>query len=521
MTGILQKIKQNFLPVLLFAILLIVGLTVYRDYGISWDEPIQRDVGVANVQYIKGLPNSLAGMNDRFYGPIYAVFLIGVEKIAAPATLRDVFFLRHLCTFLTFFIGMVFFFFLSKNIFKHTSTALLCSVALILSPRIFDNAFYNSKDIPLLVFFILSFTLLFRYVETRKTVLLILLAVFSAITTTIRLAGILIPVLAILVMVQEFFSPSTNFKRKISGFLPKLAVFLLLFLALTFLFWPILWSNPVGHFMQALKEMSRFNWDHPVLFMGNLLPASQLPWYYPIVWILISTPIVYSCLFMVGLVQLIAGIRTSAGRFFEKQQLKLFLIAAWFFIPLIMVFLLKSVLYDSWRHLFFIYPAFLLLAFWGFEKTILLLKNKFGRINLASAALILVLGVSFISTALFMIRAHPYEQLYFNRLAGKNLSEIATRYDMDYWGLAYRSGLEYISHSDPSPGIKYVSETSPGSYTFILPQEDAKRLIWIENEKEASYLITNYRWKKSYPSYQEVYSVQVEGVKILSVFKLK
>ncbi len=520
MSGIQQRIKQIFLPVLLFAILLVVGLTIYRDYGISWDEPIQRDVGVANVQYIKGLPNSLAVMNDRFYGPIYEVFLIGVEKIASPATLRDVFFLRHLCTFLTFFIGAVFFYLLSKNIFKHSSTALLCSVALILSPRIFDNAFYNSKDIPLLVFFILSFTLLIRFVETRRMSLLILLAVFSAITTTIRLAGILIPVLVILIMAEELLRPATNFKERISHFLPKFALFLLLFLFLTILFWPILWSNPVGHFLQALKEMSRFNWDHPVLFMGSLQPASQLPWYYPIVWILISTPIAYSCLFLIGLIQLVAGIGASAGRFFEKQQLKLFLIAAWFFIPLTMVFILKSVLYDSWRHLFFIYPAFLLLAFWGFEKTILKLKNIFGRINLASAALILVLGVSFISTALFMIQAHPYEQLYFNRLAGKNLSEIQDRFDMDYWGLAYRSGLEFIS-LDKSPVIKYVSETSPGSYTFILPQEDAKRLNWIENEQEASYLITNYRWKKSYPSYQEVYSVQVEGVKILSVFKLK
>ncbi|GAP13023.1 4-amino-4-deoxy-L-arabinose transferase [Longilinea arvoryzae] len=525
MTLALRKLRENILPILLFSVFLIAGLSIYRDYGVSWDEPLQRDIGVANLRFILGHEDPLVSMADRFYGPFFELFLLGAElKFFPPASHQDIYFLRHLLTFLTFFVGTVFFYILSKRIFKNAITALLCTAALILSPRIFDNAFYNTKDIPLLVFFIISFTFFMVYVDTRKFVYLIFLAVSSAITTTIRLAGLLIPFLTVLTLIVGFMRSPEGWKKKMRAGLPKLALFLLLFAFFSVLFWPILWKNPIGNFILALNEFSHFRWNLPVLFMGTSYSATELPWFYSIVWILISTPIFYSVLFFTGAIKWIAGIHFTVRGFFENQALKLLAIAAWFFVPLLLVIFLKSVLYDSWRHLFFIYPAFLLLAFWGFEKTLAQLSAKFGRFNVASLGLILILGATFVSTAVFMIQAHPYEQLYFNRLAGGNLADLKSRYELDYWGLSYRQGLEYISRTDPSPVIDYISETTPGGYTFILPEADEKRLNWlgIEADDQARYLIINYRWKKSYPSeYREVYSVELDGAKILSVFKLR
>ncbi len=525
MTLALRKLRENVLPILLFSIFLIVGLSIYRDYGVSWDEPLQKEIGMANLRFILGHEDPLMSMKDRFYGPFFELFLLGAElKLFSPASDQDIYFLRHLLTFLTFFVGTVFFYILSKRIFKNAVTALLCTAALILSPRIFDNAFYNTKDIPLLVFFIISFTFFISYVDTRKFVYLILLAVSSAITTTIRLAGLLIPFLAVLTLIVGFMCSPEGWKKKIRAGLPKLGLFLLLFAFFSVLFWPILWKNPIGNFIQALREFSHYDWNLPVLFMGTHYPSSDLPWYYSIVWILISTPIFYSVLFFTGVIQWMAGIQFSVRGFFENQALKLLAIMSWFFVPLLLVILLKSVLYDSWRHLFFIYPAFLLLAFWGFEKTLAQLSTRFGRFNAASLGLILMLGATFVSTAAFMIQTHPYEQLYFNRLAGGNLADLKSRYELDYWGLSYRQGLEYVSRTDPSPVIDFISETTPGGYTFILPEADEKRLNWlgIEANDQARYLITNYRWSKSYSGEgQEVYSVEVDGAKILSVFKLK
>lgn len=520
----LRKLRENILPILLFSVFLIIGLSIYRDYGVSWDEPLQREIGIANLRVFLGHNEPLVDMKDRFYGPFFELVLITIEKIIKPATLRDIYFLRHLTTFLTFFAGTIFFYILSGKIFKNASTALLSTTALILSPRIFDNAFYNSKDIPLMVFFIISFTFFVFYVKERKFVYLILLAISSAITTTIRIAGAMIPFLTVMVIIADWIRSSESWTKKLRTGLPKLISFGLVFAFSCVLFWPILWMDPVGNFIQAIREFSHFGWDLPVLFMGIPYSANELPWFYAIVWILISTPIFYSVLFLTGVIQWIGGVKFTVNHFFENQSIILLAIVIWFFVPLLLVISLKSVLYDSWRHLFFIYPAFLLLAFWGFEKTLSQLNAKFGRLNPASLGLTLILCAAFIVTGAFMVRSHPYEQLYFNRLAGKNLGEIKNRYELDYWGLSYRSGLEYISRTDPGPVIDYISETTPGSYTFMLPEADQKRLNWlgIEDNEQARYLITNYRWKKSYPSeYREVYSVELDGARILTVFKLK
>ena len=510
---------HTLIAALLFLILLAVGFSIYQDYGVSWDEPIQRELGYTNMRYMLGRDDALLTEKDRFYGPTFELFLILAEKVFRPAASCEVFFLRHLMTFLLFATGTVFFYILSRNLFAKASTALLCTMALVLSPRIFDNAFYNTKDIPLLVFFVICFAFLFLYINTRRIVYLIALAVVSAVCVTVRILGVIIPLFTLAVLFLEGRDAPGAFGLKARAIAPRLVVYLLPLAAFTILCWPILWSNPIGHFFQALAQMSNFEWDRTVLFMGKIYPGLNVPPSYPVVWILISTPILYSVLFIVGCAFLaIDGIKAKS-RLLEGQVLKLLLIAGWFFIPLLAVIILNSTLYDSWRHLFFIYPALLLLAFFGLERITTQWKPAAGRFPYASAAAYGLLAVTFLTTAHFMVRAHPYQQVYFNFLAGRNLSEAQERYDMDYWGLSYRSGLEYITRTDPSPSIAYTAETAPGSYTFILPEADQARLNFIYNEQDAKYILLNYRWTKTIPPYPEVYSVKVDGATILSVFK--
>lgn len=515
-----QKSRQNILVFILFFLYFVIGVLIYKDYGISWDDPIQRFIGYENINYITGRDNNLLGIIDRYKGPTFEIFLIGIEKAIQPVTTAGIFYLRHLLIFLTFFVGTVLFYFLSKRVIKSSRIALLCTVALVLSPRIFDNSFYNSKDIPLLVIFIICFTLFFQYLDSKRTISLILLAIFCAMAVTIRIAGILPLFLVIIAIVVNIFYPFSDTKMKVSQSLFHLVILLSLFVAITVLFWPALWSNPINNFLDAIRIASHFDWKGQVLFLGKIYKSNEIPSIYPIIWILISTPLYYSYLFFIGFFSLVFGEKVSLNYLFSKERLKLFFIAAWFFGPILAVIIQRSVLYDSWRHLFFIYPAFLLIGFYGLENLVSRLNAKFGQYNLATLTAYVLLVVTFFSTAQFMIRVHPFEQLYFNRLAGSSLGEIQKRFDMDYWGLAYRRGLEYISKSDPSPAIPYFSETFPGTYTFILPEADQKRLIPVTNAQEAKYLITNYRFTKSYPPYDEVFSVQVDGAKILSVFKL-
>jgi hypothetical protein len=120
-----------------------------------------------------------------------------------------------------------------------------------------------------------------------------------------------------------------------------------------------------------------------------------------------------------------------------------------------------------------------------------------------------------------MITLHPYEQLYFNPLAGENLEVIKSRYNLDYWGLSYVKGLEYLVKNDPGKEIRVAVETDPGAFSaLLLPPADQERIKFVENKSEATYYITNYRWELTVPYPDEIYSVQVKGTKILSVYKI-
>ena len=80
-----KKIEPLFNSCFFIAIA-ILGIYVYRDYGISLDEPAQRIIGIANLNYIfeffgKTSPlinhylniPSLIDLEDRHYGVIFEV----------------------------------------------------------------------------------------------------------------------------------------------------------------------------------------------------------------------------------------------------------------------------------------------------------------------------------------------------------------------------------------------------------------------------------------------------------------
>jgi hypothetical protein len=64
--------------------------------------------------------------------------------------------------------------------------------------------------------------------------------------------------------------------------------------------------------------------------------------------------------------------------------------------------------------------------------------------------------VSLTVTSLQMIRYHPHQYAYFNFLAGKSVGQ---KFDLDYWGLSYRDGLEYIVNNDLRPVIKLAANS--------------------------------------------------------------
>ena len=195
---------------------------------------------------------------------------------------------------------------------------------------------------------------------------------------------------------------------------------------------------------------------------------------------------------------------------------------AWWLGPLLGVIVLRSSLYDAWRQMFFIYPAMVLLAVDGaawvtsaFQRR---MKPAWYYSLLAAGSLAL-----FMPVAARMVELHPYEMVYFNRFAGADMQTVKSRFDMDYWGLSYREGLEYILANDNSMNIYVYPDTDAGWRNgAILGSEGEARLRFVNDLAEADYFLGNYRWHpQDYPYHNEVYAVKVGNAKILSVFKME
>jgi hypothetical protein len=187
---------------------------------------------------------------------------------------------------------------------------------------------------------------------------------------------------------------------------------------------------------------------------------------------------------------------------------------------LLAVIILHSILYDAWRQMFFIYPAFLLAAMQGIRLVTRILRRWLQFIALYSFVVI-SLTVGLLDPVVFMIRNHPFENIYFNRLVGENMVQIKQRFDLDYWGLAYKQGIDYILTTDPGKKIPIYVTDPPGKeyIDYFLPDNQRYRLVIEDSPDQARYFVGNYRYHpEEYSFTNKIYSVTVDGASILSVF---
>jgi hypothetical protein len=203
------------------------------------------------------------------------------------------------------------------------------------------------------------------------------------------------------------------------------------------------------------------------------------------------------------------------------------LLIAWLLGPVLLVIVLHSVVYNGWRHLYFTYPALLLLAVQGVRTLIAYGQESESAIWRYLAYGLLLVGILEVGhTAVSMVRMHPHQQVYFSFLPP---NVVVKQFDRDYWGLSYRQGLEWILAHDPSPKLTYSGD--PWMLycgTLLLPENQKKRLqySWNANGPEVRYFLTTYHqhnYPHSYPDSvglgREVHTIRVEGLPILSVYR--
>lgn len=522
------------IPIILISILLIIGIKVYHDYGVPWDEVVQLDIAQSNFNYIFKNDPDLLTDTDRYYGAFFELPLWWLSFLL-PRPERV--YIRHLLIYGIFLVGVWFFYLIGKRLFKKTAWGLLGAVMLVASPRIFSDAFYNSKDIPFMVAFILAIWASLKLIDALHRnngwlsigLVLITHAVSCAILISTRVAGVLIIPLSSLSFFPSKLGPLERWKRNLILFV----IDLVLVASLTIFFWPILWHDPVHEFINSFREMSKYPFYPLVLYQGQYFEAQMLPWHYLPVWIGITTPILVLISALLGIFELVSRVVQAVifgirGKILSRTYslpdvLAWILVSGWLIGPIIAIYLFHSVLYDGWRQMFFIYPALVLMAIRGLYGVYAWMRRQTRHKIWGRLCYLLVLVVGLAEPIGFMIRFHPYQNVYFNLFAG-NPATLRQRFELDYWGLSYKQAIDYILAHDTANPIVAVVATPPGQIyrNTALSIEQRERLYLTIDFGEAKYFISNFRWHPDdYPYQDEFYSVDVRGTKIIAVYELR
>jgi hypothetical protein len=513
--------RKPLVPVFLFfALLLVVGLIAFKDYGISWDEGVQRQYGERVYRYITQGDERLFLDRHRYYGPVIEGALYSLEQVLGLDDTRDVYLMRHLTIFLIFWAGVIFFYLLCRDELKSWRMGIIGSTFLILSPRIFAHSFYNSKDIPFLVMFIIGVYTLTKYLN-RKTLFRAAIHGFAcAVLIDIRIVGVLLPALTVLFLVYEIIGRA-RMRSDVGKIFLSLVVYVAVTVPVTILLWPTLWRDALHNFLRIFEGMRNFPWEATILYLGSYIWSTKLPWHYIPVWIGVSTPITYLVLFAFGTFIVIRSLFAEPPSVPARRTG--LLILAWLFLPVLFSIVSGAVLYDAWRHTFFVYPALLLLALVGLRGLwrSVSTRGHGGRSKAMAWGIVILVVLNLATTCAFMVRYHPHQNVYFNALAG-GVRGAESRFELDYWGLSYRKTLEHILKLDRGQYVRIHAATAPGRYNAdILPDGDRKRLVFLAEPYRAQYLITNFRWERGrdVPG-PEIYAVKIDGVKIAAVYEI-
>ncbi|MSR87299.1 hypothetical protein EXS70_03980, partial [Candidatus Peribacteria bacterium] len=518
--SVLQRLRgHSFFVLYVFVVFFVVGILVHRDYGVSGDEAAVRKFGIDAFNYLFGGGKIPTQTDWGFFNPVVTMFMRAMELLFGLKDGADIWFLRHFITFLMFFGTVVTFYAIAKKRFcdwpagRNSPAAsggwklpLLGSVMFIVSPRLFAHGFYNPKDIPSLFFFSLSAWTLLWFLEKKTVPRLLIHILITALLISMRVFGLMMPVLA---MIFLWTSPSIS-RPRMAALSSIYFLALALFLALT---WPMLWHDPVHGLVNAfLNTTGRAGGG---FYFGQSLSGDAMPWHYLPVWIGITTPVIYSLFFLIGSITLWIRCMRNPMRLFQDTQ-STGLALAWFTLPVAALVLLNIGIFDEWRHVLFLYPAFLLIALEGIEWSMFALKKFFGK-N-AQWIVPALLTIQIASTGFWMVRNHPFEYAYFSIPT----RFIAGNFDLDYWGLSYRAGLQLVAEMDSYEHINIFTSSRVGKTgADTLPYDDWNRL-YFTTPVEADYILDNFRvhdYEHRFPESQKIHSVIVDGLEILAVYK--
>lgn len=535
--------RWNKFVIIIFVAIFILGCFIFKDYGVSADEPVQRQHSLVNLYYIKSVLNgefstngySLYSENSnleklvnkesierrfylyeyKYYGVTIQIPLMIIENIFNYKLDYSVIYLiRHFYTFLIFFLSLIYFYkILSKFNFKCKKLPLLGVLFLVLSPRIFGDAFYNIKDLMFMSLTIITLYYCLLYLNRPKFVNLFILALVSAITINLRFIGAIYLFLVFLFeLVFLFKNGFKNSKQIIKNMLILVCLTFSIYTLIT----PASWNNVLCYPFEVIKFFTNYidpisKQVHKCLYFGKQLSSKNLPWHYLPVWIFITTPLIYIITFIIGYIKsFISSVKKK-----HKVDINILFCNSIFTLTLLSVMIFRPIIYCGWRHFYFLYPILIINSIIGVDY--LLSRGK-----LFKKIVISLLIINSLYIVCWMIKYHPYQYNYFSLLTRKYT---VNNFNINYWHISNYDALEYILKNDNRNKITVYLNTNKNEIKanrYLLSKKDNTRLrIYSSNDLNSyDYVIIDDRKNKlNLNKYKQIYSMEMDGYKLYTIYK--
>ena len=441
------------------AAFLLAGALVLDDYGISTDEGTQRLIGRAALDYLAGggeqALDRVYAPHDRYYGAAFEAPLVLVERALGLEDSRDIYLSRHLLTHLFFLAGGVFSYVLVLRMFGSRLLALIALALFLLHPRLYAHSFFNSKDVPFAATFMIALYLAHRAFRRETLGAFLLCGVGVGVLVNLRVLGLVLFGAVLALRGLDLLVAGGAGERKrilLAGGAFALAAALTYYAA-----FPVLWTDPFGGFGEVWAISA--NHINPAinLFRGERLYSPDGPplEYIP-VWMGITTPPLTLLLAVVGAAALCWRAWRRPRDLWGATPLRFnLLLALLVVLPIIVIFVGRSNIYDGWRQVYFLYAPLALLAVTGLHWLLSPADHGWMRAGVYSLA-----GVGVAVALVSMARIHPLEDSYYNGLVDRTTPDhLGSQYPLDYWTQSHWTLIKKIAEDHPEQEILVALDT--------------------------------------------------------------
>ena len=360
------------------------GVAVMDDYGVFWDAPTQRNTAAAVVDYALGVSEEPPGwyVPDRYYGVAFEMPLLLLERAFGLRDTRPIYIMRHLLTHLFFIAGGFVCAMLVYRMLGSRWIALLAMLMFLLHPRLYAHSFFNSKDCPFAVMLLIALYLTHRAFRKDTLGAFLMCGIVVGLAINMRPFALMLLPLIPAMRAPDLWQAGREERRRI---LATAGIFAAAALAAAYITHPYYWENPL-RFIEGLGVLSQNPAILDNLFMGEIYKSDAVPWNYIPVWFGITAPPVALLLGAVGCVAVCwQAITRPLAALCDRELRFRVLLFGCFAMPVMVVIALQFNTHGNWRHMYFLWGPFCLLAAVGM-RAITNIRMGGGYLEICGAA---------------------------------------------------------------------------------------------------------------------------------------